>query len=108
RPPYSYMHLIEMAICSCDDKRMTLKEIYAWIENKFPFYKYSSNQGWKNSIRHNLSLYDIFIREKRNIPGKTGSSFWTLRSDLPSKTTRSIRSMIAEVEASSDQKSRII
>ena len=47
RPPYSYMHLIQMAISSRDDKRMTLRDIYKWIEEKFPYYKYSPKQGWK-------------------------------------------------------------
>lgn len=33
----------------------------------------------QNSIRHNLSLYDIFVREKNKSPNHTGSSYWTVR-----------------------------
>ncbi|XP_013404304.1 uncharacterized protein LOC106169393 isoform X2 [Lingula anatina] len=83
RPAYSYMHLIQMAINSKEDKRMTLREIYHWIENTFSFYKHTAKQGWKNSIRHNLSLYDLFVREKTTAPGKHGS-YWTLASDCSS------------------------
>ena len=47
RPPYSYMHLIQMAICSTPDRRMTLKQIYTWIEHKFPYYRHHPNRGWR-------------------------------------------------------------
>ena len=49
RPPYSYVHLIEMAINSTPDRRMMLKDIYAWIEDRFPFYKTYANKGWRVS-----------------------------------------------------------
>ncbi|KAH3830428.1 uncharacterized protein LOC127879506 isoform X1 [Dreissena polymorpha] len=82
RPPFSYMALIQMALCSQPDRRMKLKEINQWIENTFPYYKQNERQGWKNSIRHNLSLYNIFEREK----GKRHGSYWTLKSDVEPKT----------------------
>lgn len=47
RPAYSYMHLIQMAICSKADRRMTLREIYQWIEDQFPYYRHQINKGWK-------------------------------------------------------------
>ena len=64
RPPYSYMHLIQMAITSRPDRRMMLKDIYSWIESSFSFYKYSSNKGWRvgcltaertYSLKHTIS-----------------------------------------------------
>ena len=36
---------------------------------------------FQNSIRHNLSLYDTFIRQKSSKPGQSGCSYWTLRDD---------------------------
>ncbi|KAK3597625.1 hypothetical protein CHS0354_030175 [Potamilus streckersoni] len=75
RPPFSYMYLIQMALCSREDKRMMLKEICKWIEDTFPYYKHSK-PGWKNSIRHNLSLYNIFVRESAR-----HGSYWTLKPD---------------------------
>ncbi|PIK43585.1 forkhead transcription factor M [Apostichopus japonicus] len=76
RPPYSYSALIQFALISTPIGKMTLKEIYEWIQSKFPFFK-TAKLGWKNSIRHNLSLHKIFIREPPDGPGKP--AFWTLR-----------------------------
>ncbi|XP_042103582.1 forkhead box protein M1 isoform X2 [Ovis aries] len=75
RPPYSYMALIQFAINSTERKRMTLKDIYTWIEDHFPYFKHIAKPGWKNSIRHNLSLHDMFVRET-SANGKV--SFWTI------------------------------
>lgn len=77
RPPFSYMHLIQMALSNAPDNKLTLREIYQWIENRFAYYRHLSNQGWRNSIRHNLSLYEIFVRKKTNHSGKAGS-YWTM------------------------------
>uniref|UniRef100_A0A8C3RT78 Forkhead box protein M1 n=1 Tax=Chelydra serpentina TaxID=8475 RepID=A0A8C3RT78_CHESE len=78
RPPYSYMAMIQFAINSTEKKRMTLKDIYTWIEDHFPYFKYVAKPGWKNSIRHNLSLHDMFVRET-SANGKI--SFWTIHPD---------------------------
>ena len=47
RPPYSYMAMIQFAINSRKDKRMTLKEIYTWIEDNFPYFRQVAKPGWK-------------------------------------------------------------
>ncbi|KAJ8373925.1 hypothetical protein SKAU_G00045050 [Synaphobranchus kaupii] len=78
RPPYSYMAMIQFAINSKPERRMTLKEIYTWIEDHFPYFRDVAKPGWKNSIRHNLSLHDMFIRETSQ-DGKI--SFWTIRPE---------------------------
>ncbi|XP_070710086.1 forkhead box protein M1 [Pempheris klunzingeri] len=78
RPPYSYMAMIQFAINSRRNRRMALKEIYTWIEDHFPYFREVAKPGWKNSIRHNLSLHDMFIRET-SPDGKI--SFWTIRPE---------------------------
>ncbi|XP_075967857.1 forkhead box protein M1 [Anarhichas minor] len=78
RPPYSYMAMIQFAINSLKSRRMTLKEIYMWIEDHFPYFREVAKPGWKNSIRHNLSLHDMFLRES-SPDGKL--SFWTIRPE---------------------------
>uniref|UniRef100_A0A4W5KG27 Forkhead box protein M1 n=1 Tax=Hucho hucho TaxID=62062 RepID=A0A4W5KG27_9TELE len=78
RPPYSYMAMIQFAINSKKSRRMTLKEIYTWIEDHFPYFRKVAKPGWKNSIRHNLSLHDMFIRETTQ-DGKV--SYWTIRPE---------------------------
>ena len=45
------MQLIRMAITSSPQQRLTLREIYHWIEARFPYYRQGNHQGWKVCIQ---------------------------------------------------------
>lgn len=65
KPPYSFATLIFMAIEESPSKKLPVKDIYNWILDKFPYYQLCE-RGWKNSVRHNLSLNRCFKRVDRD------------------------------------------
>eukprot|EP00040_Diaphanoeca_grandis_P014469 m.73444 g.73444 ORF g.73444 m.73444 type:complete len:519 (+) comp24559_c0_seq1:535-2091(+) len=84
KPPHNYAMLIYLAIRDGGDSgKVTLNDIYSYIQTHFLYYRETS-QGWKNSIRHNLTQNKFFKKTVRpdneNTPTKGG--FWTLNMNM--------------------------
>ncbi|CAG9813195.1 unnamed protein product [Phaedon cochleariae] len=95
---YSYADLITQAITSSPNRKLTLSQIYDWmVENVAIFKNRTENSAsWKNSVRHNLSLHNKFVRIQgaENIKG----SWWTVDPDA--KQTKSGRRRCSSMESS--------
>ncbi|KAK9519102.1 hypothetical protein VZT92_021851 [Zoarces viviparus] len=75
KPNQSYIALISKAILASEQKKLLLCDIYQWIMDHYPFFK-SKDKNWRNSVRHNLSLNDCFIKAGRSDNGK--GHFWAI------------------------------
>lgn len=64
KPPHSFSTLIFLAIESSEPKALPVRDIYSWITKHFIYYR-SAPAGWKNSVRHNLSLNKCFCKVDR-------------------------------------------
>ena len=66
--------MIIEALAGAPERMLPVYQIYKTISARYPFYK-MSDQGWQNSIRHNLSLNKSFI----SIRGENGEKLgWKL------------------------------
>ena len=69
KPAVSYIELIAKAILAAPLRKLCLQEIYDFIERFHPYFR-GTNAGWRNSVRHNLSLHDCFCKGDRCENGK--------------------------------------
>ncbi|KAF7667022.1 hypothetical protein LDENG_00081500 [Lucifuga dentata] len=78
KPPYSFSCLIFMAIEDAPNKRLPVKDIYSWILEHFPYFA-NAPTGWKNSVRHNLSLNKCFKKVDKDRSQSIGKgSLWSI------------------------------
>ncbi|KYO41182.1 forkhead box Q2 [Alligator mississippiensis] len=75
KPNQSYIALISTAILSSPEKKLLLSDIYQWIMDNYPYFK-NKEKSWRNSVRHNLSLNECFIKAGRSDNGK--GHFWAI------------------------------
>ncbi|KAK7925541.1 hypothetical protein WMY93_007851 [Mugilogobius chulae] len=98
----SYADLITKAIESSPEKRLTLSQIYDWMVKSVPYFNdkgdSNSSAGWKNSIRHNLSLHSRFVRIQNE---GTGKSSWWMMNPEGGKNGKSPRRRAASMDNNS-------
>ncbi|KAM9854820.1 forkhead box protein P2-like [Aulostomus maculatus] len=68
-PSLSYIALIAKVILSSPSQKLNLASIYRAMEEKFPYLK-SRGPGWRNSVRHNLSVNTCFVKVSRCEDGR--------------------------------------
>ncbi|EGT60354.1 hypothetical protein CAEBREN_07990 [Caenorhabditis brenneri] len=98
----SYAELITTAIMASPEKRLTLAQVYEWMVQNVPYFRdkgdSNSSAGWKNSIRHNLSLHSRFMRIQNEGAGK--SSWWVINPEAkPGRNPRRTRERSNTIEA---------
>lgn len=81
KPPHSYIALITTAILSSPNKRLTLTEINTYLVENYEFFR-GTYQGWKNSVRHNLSFNKCFVKILKDPSRPWGKdNYWTVMLD---------------------------
>ncbi len=99
KPPFGYTTLIYLAIRNSRSGKITLSEICRWIKENFKYYKVAE-PSWQvgvcsvyitpclftkfslfclqNSIRHNLSLNEMFVKVRRSSMPSGKGCHWTI------------------------------
>ncbi|KAJ7179390.1 hypothetical protein C8R46DRAFT_1073620 [Mycena filopes] len=80
KPFYPYSTLIRYAIKGSPNQKLLLEDIYYAIESR------DSPNGWKNSVRHNLSLNPCFEKVPRPLTDRGKGSYWTVNDNVDPRT----------------------
>lgn len=82
KPHISFACLIAMAILDSPTQKLTVSEIYEWMKMRYPYFASpAAGLGWKNSVRHNLSLNRHFMKKAREDDEAGKGAAWAIRPD---------------------------
>lgn len=91
KPVFSYSCLIAMALRNSDQGSLPVSEIYKYMQSRFPYFK-TAPDGWKNSVRHNLSLNKAFCKlERPDGTSQRKGCLWSLKPEKKDQLRREIR-----------------
>ncbi|KAL5631619.1 hypothetical protein ACGC1H_007218 [Rhizoctonia solani] len=85
KPFYPYSTLIRYAIKGSPNQRLLLEDIYFALASRFPYFR-NAPPGWKNSIRHNLSLNPCFEKIPRPLTDRGKGHYWTVNDSIDPRT----------------------
>lgn len=77
KPVYSYSCLIAMALYNSKTGCLPVSEIYNFMMENYPYFK-TAPDGWKNSVRHNLSLNKCFEKVEKPSGSQRKGCLWAL------------------------------
>ncbi|CAO2601876.1 Forkhead box protein H1 [Lemmus lemmus] len=82
KPPYTYLAMIALVIQAAPFRRLKLAQIIRQVQAMFPFFR-DDYEGWKDSIRHNLSSNRCFRKVPKD-PAKPQAkgNFWAVDVSL--------------------------
>ncbi|KAM9690356.1 forkhead box protein H1 isoform 1-T1 [Dama dama] len=82
KPPYTYLAMIALVIQAAPSRRLKLAQIIRQVQAAFPFFR-DDYEGWKDSIRHNLSSNRCFRKVPKD-PAKPQAkgNFWAVDVSL--------------------------
>ncbi|XP_020144332.1 forkhead box protein H1 [Microcebus murinus] len=82
KPPYTYLAMIALVIQASPSRRLKLAQIIRQVQAVFPFFR-DDYEGWKDSIRHNLSSNRCFHKVPKD-PAKPQAkgNFWAVDVSL--------------------------
>ncbi|XP_033103669.1 forkhead box protein A2-A-like [Anneissia japonica] len=81
KSPFSYVEMITFAIVSNPNTMMTLQNITNFMPKAFCCLR-GGYEGWKNSVRHTLSINDCFKKVLRRPDRPSGKdNFWIMNVD---------------------------
>ncbi|XP_038249307.1 forkhead box protein H1-like [Dermochelys coriacea] len=102
KPPYTYLAMIALVIQASPGRKLKLSQIIQEIGALFPFFT-EGYQGWKDSIRHNLSSNRCFSKLLKDpAKPKAKGNFWTVDvSQIPPDALKLQNTAISRQEAAS-------
>lgn len=79
KPSLIYIALIATVILASPSHKLNLASIYRAMEEQFPYLR-SRGPGWRNSVRHSLSVNDCFVKVSRCEDGR--GHYWGVHQAL--------------------------